>query len=223
MPNSINNPYVPGDPYSYDLKWIIAHLKSALTQVETAITNASAASSSAAQAISAANSASSNAASALTAAQNAITAANSASSDAASALTAAQNAVTAAQNAVETATEALAAANKTVITVNCDYTNNTAEIISDLTFEQIIETAQQNNILLRLSISTDSDNVHRALVYPTLQYFSAGDYWSLTADLIRSDGTATVPPSRIYIDKAMFTGSKTGYYQHAQILTSSVQ
>ena len=173
MPNSINNPYVPGDPYSYDLKWIIAHLKSALTQVETAITNASAASSSAAQAISAANSASSNAA---------------------SALTAAQNAVTAAQNAVETATEALAAADKTVITVNCDYVENTAEIISDLTFEQIIEAAQQNNILLRLSISTDSDNVHRMLVYPTLQYFSAGDYWSLTADLIRSDGTATTAP-----------------------------
>lgn len=201
MPNSINNPYVPGDPYSYDLKWIVAHLKSALTQVETAITNASAASSSAAQAISAANSASSNAA---------------------SALTAAQNAVTAAQNAVETATEALAAADKTVITVNCDYVENTAEIISDLTFDQIIEAAQQNNILLRLSISTDSDNVHRMLVYPTLQYLSAGDYWSLTADLIRSDGTATTAPSRIYIDKAMFTNSKTGYYQHAQILVSTV-
>lgn len=215
MPNSFNNPYVPGDPYSYDLKWIIAHLKSALTQVETALTNASAASSSAAQAISAANSASSDAASALTAA-------NSASSNAASALIAAHNAIETAQNAVEAATEALAAADKTVITVNCDYVENTAEIISDLTFEQIIEAAQQNNILLRLSISTDSDNVYRMLVYPTLQYFSAGDYWSLTADLIRSDGTATTAPSRIYIDKAMFTNSKTGYYQHAQILVSTV-
>lgn len=24
---AINNPYVPGDPYSYDLKWIVAKLK----------------------------------------------------------------------------------------------------------------------------------------------------------------------------------------------------
>ena len=215
-----NNPYIPGDPYSYDLKWLVARLKETITQASTAINNATEASSSAAQAISTANSASSKAASALTAAQNAIETANSASSEAASALTAAQNAIETAQNAVETATEALAAADKTVITVNCDYANNTAEIISDLTFEQIIKAAQQNNILLRLSISTDNNNVQRMLVYPTLQYFSASDYWSLTADLIRSDGTATTAPSRIYIDKAMFTNSKTGYYQRAQILVS---
>ena len=202
MPNSPNNPYVPGDPYSYDLKWIIAHLKSALTQASTAIESATEASSSAAQAL---------------------TAANSASTNAASALTAAQNAIETAQNAVETATEALAAADKTVITVNCNAEDNTAEIVSDLTFDQIIEAARQNNILLRLSISTDSNNVYRQLVYPTLQYFSAGDYWSMTADLIRADGTATVPPSRIYIDKALFTNSKTGYYQSAQILVSSIQ
>ena len=101
-------------------------------------------------------------------AQSAVTTANQA-------LTQANAAQTTANNALTTANEALAAANKTVITVNCDATNNTAELVSDLTFEQIIEAAQQNNILLRLSLSTDSDNVYRQLVYPTLQYFSVQD------------------------------------------------
>ena len=159
---------------------------------------------------------------AVIAAQNAATSAAAAQTTADQAQTSANNALTAAQNANTTANEALAAANKTVITVNCDYANNTAEIVSDLTFEQIIEAAQQNNILLRISLSTDSDNVYRQLIYPTLQYFSVQNYWSITADLIRSDGTATVAPSRIYIDKAIFVNSKTGYYQHTQILASTI-
>ena len=27
-----NNPYIPGDPYSYDLKWIVAKIKALVTQ-----------------------------------------------------------------------------------------------------------------------------------------------------------------------------------------------
>lgn len=139
-------------------------------------------------------------------------------SQAAAAQESATEALTTAQSANTTANAALTAANKTVITVNCDAANNTGEIDSDLTFDQIIEAAQQNNILVRLSISTDSDDVYRQLIYPTLQYSQVSDYWSLTAELIRADGTGTVAPSRIYIEKAIFINSKTGYYQTAQIL-----
>lgn len=32
-----NNPYVPGDPYSYDLKWIVQRIKSNETSVEQAV------------------------------------------------------------------------------------------------------------------------------------------------------------------------------------------
>ena len=32
---AINNPYVPGDPYSYDLKWIVAKVKEILAQLGT--------------------------------------------------------------------------------------------------------------------------------------------------------------------------------------------
>lgn len=40
--NPNNNPYVPGDPYSYDLKWIVQHLKglqSALDYLKSAYTS----------------------------------------------------------------------------------------------------------------------------------------------------------------------------------------
>lgn len=32
---AINNPYVPGDPFSYDLKWIVSRIKMILAQLET--------------------------------------------------------------------------------------------------------------------------------------------------------------------------------------------
>lgn len=32
-----NNPYVPGDPYSYDLKWLVSKIKSNETSIENAI------------------------------------------------------------------------------------------------------------------------------------------------------------------------------------------
>ena len=31
----LNNPYVPGDPYSYDLKWLVAKVKEILAQLGT--------------------------------------------------------------------------------------------------------------------------------------------------------------------------------------------
>lgn len=34
MPTPNNSPYVPGDPYSYDLKWIIAKLKELREAIE---------------------------------------------------------------------------------------------------------------------------------------------------------------------------------------------
>lgn len=29
-----NNPYIPGDPYSYDLKWLVTKVKTALSSIE---------------------------------------------------------------------------------------------------------------------------------------------------------------------------------------------
>lgn len=42
MPTPYNNPYIPGDPYSYDLKWIIANIKTLSAKYENmdAIINA---------------------------------------------------------------------------------------------------------------------------------------------------------------------------------------
>lgn len=35
MPTPYNNPYIPGDPYSYDLKWLVAKVKEILQQLGT--------------------------------------------------------------------------------------------------------------------------------------------------------------------------------------------
>lgn len=76
--NPTNNPYVPGDPYSYDLKWIISQLKQCLTNIQTALSDASAATDSASQALNAANDAAHSADEALNIAEAALEAAEQA-------------------------------------------------------------------------------------------------------------------------------------------------
>lgn len=86
------NPYIPGDPYSYDLKWMVQKVKenisiaqTAVTDAQTAITNAASATATAGQALSAANTAASNAAAALETANAAAASAESAAAAAAEA------------------------------------------------------------------------------------------------------------------------------------------
>ena len=92
---AINNPYVPGDPYSYDLKWIVDELKRVQTyQVEEAVTAA------AASAESASNSA---AAASESAQEAAASAADTTQADAAAA--SAQQAAASAQQAAASAAD----------------------------------------------------------------------------------------------------------------------
>ena len=70
-----NNPYVPGDPYAYDLKYF-------LDKIRTTESTAAAANTAASNAVSTANSAASVAASAQSAATNAVNTANQAATDA---------------------------------------------------------------------------------------------------------------------------------------------
>ena len=79
-----NNPYIPGDPYSYDLKWLVQKTKDAASTATTAKTTADTALSTANSALSAANGASNNASTALNTANNA-------ANDATTALTAITN------------------------------------------------------------------------------------------------------------------------------------
>ena len=97
-----NNPYIPGDPYSYDLKWLVQKTKYATNTANTAASNASDALTAANNAVGIANSANTAAGNAVTIANNANTAAgnavntaNSAANDAAAALLAANSALTA--------------------------------------------------------------------------------------------------------------------------------
>lgn len=91
-----NHPYIPGDPYSYDLKWLVTSQKESITTANQAATQA-------AQAIS-------DAASALTAAGAAATAAANASNSAAQASAQATSANAAATQAAADAAAAREAA-----------------------------------------------------------------------------------------------------------------
>lgn len=94
-----NHPYIPGDPYSYDMKWMVKAVKDTIAEYEEVNDNANAA-------IATANSASATAAQAVNKANNAV--ANSAASKAAAesasaAATGARNAAISAQGSAETA------------------------------------------------------------------------------------------------------------------------
>lgn len=94
-----NNPYVPGDPYAYDLKYF-------LDKIRTTESTANAANTAASNAVNTANSAASVAASAQSAATNAVNTANSAANSAGNAETAAL--------AAQAAAEALSAASMVI-------------------------------------------------------------------------------------------------------------
>lgn len=101
-----NHPYIPGDPYSYDMKWMVEAVKDTIAEYEAvndnanaAIATANSASATAAQAVNRANNAVTNSAASKTAAETAQTAAESASA----AATGARNAAISAQGNAETA------------------------------------------------------------------------------------------------------------------------
>lgn len=77
---AINTPYVPGDPYSYDLKWLTRKVKQADTDAQQALADSATAISTANAASSAATSAVNTANTANTTAGNAVATANAASS-----------------------------------------------------------------------------------------------------------------------------------------------
>lgn len=79
---AINNPYVPGDPYSYDLKWMVQEVKAAQAVGEQAAGSAAAAAASAEAAGDSADNAGTYASNALISSQNAEASAQSASDDA---------------------------------------------------------------------------------------------------------------------------------------------
>lgn len=95
-----NHPYIPGDPYSYDLKWLVRSQKETISKADLAATQA-------AQAIS-------DAASALTAAGAAATAAANASNSAAQASAQTSAASTAADQAAASAASAIEAVNNSI-------------------------------------------------------------------------------------------------------------
>jgi len=103
MPYTPNNhPYIPGDPYSYDLKWLVRSQKESIAKADQA-------SAQAAQAVSDAASALTAAGAAATAAANASNFAGEASAQAAAAGTAADQAAASAASAIEAVNESITA------------------------------------------------------------------------------------------------------------------
>ena len=128
-----NNPYMPGDPYSYDLKWLVQKTKDATTAATTATNTAN---------------------DALTAANNAVGIANSASTAAGNAVNTANSASTAAGNAVNTANSALALAqqdHREKIYIAVDPDANTAEVITDYTWAEIFELCMTEKVRFRMA------------------------------------------------------------------------
>lgn len=175
-----NNPYAPGDPYSYDLKWIVKKIKDLFTSV------------------SAAQSAADDASDAASAAQNRADNAYDLADDA--------------NTAANTAAEAAAALVTTQVVINCDTGAGTAEIDTDLTWDELIEAAQRGKLLCQLKLSNEIDSTKRAFCYPKISSF--GGMYTMQISDISADG-GDVPITRINADKAYFVNSKTGYYQHA--------
>lgn len=130
-----NNPYVPGDPYAYDLKYF-------LDKIRTTESNANAANTAASNAVNTANSAASTAASAQSAATNAVNTANSAANTAGNAVTAAQ--------AAQAAAEALSAAS--MVIYEFSITGNTITPVDTVTaswIRQLIFDATSGNAIFR--------------------------------------------------------------------------
>lgn len=135
---AINDPYVPGDPYSYDLKWIVKQLKT-LRPVAPA---------------------------------------------------------------------------PEVIEIIADSGDNTAQIITEHTWDELIELIEADRILFWIHVTSELDTVKNKLIYPVKNEIAG--VVSIQIDDCRL-AFSEYPISKLYLRKAHFVGSLTGYYQEAQI------
>lgn len=142
---AINSPYAPGDPYSYDLKWMVRKLKEL-------------------------------------------------------------------SSAANTAAEAAAALVTTQVVINCDTGAGTAVIDTDLTWDELIETAQRGKLLCQLKLSNEADTTKRPFCYPNI--YKVLNQQFLDVSDISANG---IPISRINADKAQFINSKSGSYERAYV------
>lgn len=203
MPYTPNNhPYIPGDPYSYDLKWLVRSQKESISKADLAATQA-------AQAIS-------DAASALTAAGAAATAAANASNSAAQASAQAASANSAATQAAADAAAALAAAEASefeIIDIQCDRTNHTATVQSSYTWAELYDLVAQNKILFRL---VENSAYIRAPFRPCLKPGPGTP--SINAE-IEVDGfffdSSSEAPTNVYFQHVWLMNSLTGIYRIA--------
>ena len=174
-----NNPYVPGDPYAYDLKYF-------LDKIRTTESTAAAANTAASNAVNTANSAASVAASAQSAATNAVNAANSAVNTANSAVNTAGNAVTAAQ-AAQAAAEALSAAS--MVIYEFSITGNTITPVDTVTaswIRNLILNATSGNAIFRFIDGMAGDGY-----LPSGTFSSVASFHKYNNDEAMFDGTYT--------------------------------
>lgn len=206
-----NHPYIPGDPYSYDLKWLVRSQKETISMADLAATQAAQAISDAASALTAADAADSKA-------DTAIATANSASSEASEAATAADAANSAASSAVNTANAALAAAQASefeIIDIECDRDNNTAIVDSSYTWDELYTLAAANKVLFRLKDSGFSSAMVPTPFRPKL--LGSGSSTPSLNSQIYIDGFYTewssgAPFNWLYIQRVWLMNSLSGTY-----------
>lgn len=205
MPYTPNNhPYIPGDPYSYDLKWLVRSQKESISKADLAATQA-------AQAIS-------DAASALTAAGAAATAAANASNSAAQASAQAASANSAATQAAADAAAALAAAQASefeIIDIQCDRTNHTATVQSSYTWDELYNLVAANKVLFRLKDSGFSSDMIPTPFRPHIQ--EGGSQPASLNSAVWVDGFYTAwssgtPYNAVYIQRVWLMNGLTGTY-----------
>ena len=172
---AINTPYIPGDPYSYDLKWLVAKTKTN----ETAVAAAQAA---------------------------------------------ADDANTTAGNAVTTANTALAAAQTAgleVIEIIGDDSGNSAVIDTDYTWNELYAKVAENKVMFVLLDSNDSSTYHPGPVFASILDGSNPDDPALNGtiqvDTVRPPFNGDQAITQLYVRRAHFINSTTGYYHTAHL------
>lgn len=182
--NPTNNPYVPGDPYSYDLKWIILQLKQCLANIQTALSDASAATDSASQALNTANDAAYSASEALNVAEAALEAAEQ------------------------------AAGIEVIDVYGSDSTKQIEDVLTDYTWDELCEKVATGKVFFRIFESGDSalyiPPAFPARIMKT--YNDTWVNANIQIDSFTSNFGGTADPMGIYIRKAYISQNFSGTY-----------